>query len=182
VVRTFLAAVGFIAAAALVLAGGLSPRGVSAHADLVRAEPEINSKVALSPSQLILHFSQGVKQAGSFIQIEDTDGNRLPLDVGFDAAEAKVMIAKPVSPLPPGVYKVHWQTLSADDDDFHDGDYQLIVLNPDGSDPEGVASSVGPDDGGGSDTVVLIAVIAAVVAGIGGLGYYLRKSSSRAPR
>jgi methionine-rich copper-binding protein CopC len=168
----------------MLLAAVPSANQVSAHADLIRAEPEINSKVPLSPSQLILHFSQDIKPAGSFVQIEDKNGARAPVDVGFDPADAKVMTAKLVSPVSPGVYKVHWQTLSAADDDSHDGDYTLVVLNPDGSDPEGVASSMGPEggSGGSSGRLLLIAVIVAAVLGIGGLGIYLRSSIAKAAK
>lgn len=182
--RAFLAAVGMIATAALLLTA-LPSSGAEAHADLVRAEPEIDSRVATSPAQLVLHFSQEVKQVGSFIQIEDASGNRPPLEVAFDPTDGKVMIAKPVSPLVSGVYKVHWQTLSAGDDDFHDGEYELTILNPDGSEPDGVPSSIGSDEdgqgkSGESGTTILIAVMAPVLIGIGGLGFYLRSLNGRA--
>src|SRR5688572_28159922 len=50
--------------------------GVGAHADLLRAEPAVDARLAQPPAQLTLHFSQGLKQEGSFIQIENVTGTR----------------------------------------------------------------------------------------------------------
>lgn len=172
---------GIFAALMLLLVVAGSSTEADAHADLIGAEPAVDSKLWEAPSTLALHFSQGIKEQGSFILIEDGAGTRLPLTVSFDAADRKVMRGTPVSPLPPGLYTVLWQTLSADDDDFHDGSYQLTVLNPDGSNPEGPTSSVGPeDDGGSGGTIILAGVSAAVVIVIGGLVYHLRTSRGQA--
>jgi methionine-rich copper-binding protein CopC len=168
--------------AALVLVAAVGPAArVDAHADLVGSEPAADSKLKQPPASLVLHFSQAIKHEGSFILIEDAAGNRLPLTVSFDDADGKVMRGAPASPLPPGVYKVLWQTLSDDDDDFDDGSYQLTVLNPDGSDPEGPTSSVGPEiSGGGSDSqrIILVVVSIAVVVIVGGIAVYLQRSNN----
>jgi methionine-rich copper-binding protein CopC len=171
--RTSGAVVGIVFALAVGFVGG--SRIASAHADLVSAEPAVDAKERQPPATLVLHFSQGIKHEGSFILIEDADGTRLPLTVSFDENDATVMRGTPDSPLQPGVYKVLWQTLSADDDDFDDGSYRLTVLNPDGSDPEGPTSSVEPDEKGGSsgDTIILVAVAIAVVVAVGGIAYYI---------
>jgi methionine-rich copper-binding protein CopC len=165
---------------ALVWLAGSGGRA-DAHADLVSAEPAMDSKVQQAPAVLVLHFSQGIKHEGSFILIEDVSGTRLPLMVSFDDADNKIMRGTPVSPLPPGAYKVLWQTLSADDDDFDDGSYGLTVLNADGSDPDGPASSIEPEDSGGGNggTIILIAVSVVVVVSIGGIAYYLRSTGGR---
>ena len=155
---------------------------VTGHADLIRAEPAVDSRLAQPPAELTLHFSQGLKQEGSFVLLEDDEGERLPVSVSFDASDNKVMRAALGSSLGPSVYTVLWQTLSADDDDYHDGNYQLIVLNPDGSAPDAppAAGDSASDGGGDSETLMLVLVTGLVVVGVGGLAFFLR-SQSRQP-
>ncbi len=150
---------------------------VAAHADLVEAEPAAGSELSTPPAELTLTFSQGLKQAGSFVLIEDSSGNRVPVQVAFDPADAKVMGVTIGATLAPGVYEVRWQTLSADDDDYHDGSYSLTVLNPDGSKPGEALQASSSDDNGGSDTLILVVVSVVVVLMVGALALYIRKTS-----
>jgi methionine-rich copper-binding protein CopC len=180
-VRSKLAA--FAGLAVLMVLSALPAASVGAHADLIRADPAPDSRLAQSPAQLTLYFSQGLKQAGSHILVEDASGTRQPVQLSFHANDAKVMRAS-LGTLQPGIYKVLWQTLSADDDDYHDGSYQLTVLNPNGSAPSGAPSSgdSGGDDVGSSrDMLMLVIVSVVVVVGIGGLAYYIR-AQGRAAR
>lgn len=163
-------------AIALVLVTFGLPASASAHADLIKAEPPINTSVRQAPTQLNLYFSQGVKPNGSFVVVEDGKEVALDTQVTYDVADNKIVhVAVPA--MAPGVYNVRWQTLSADDDDYHIGDYKLTVLNPDGSEPAGAAPAADKDDSGGSDTIILVVVSVVVVAMVGGLGYYIRKTS-----
>jgi methionine-rich copper-binding protein CopC len=160
---------------------GAQPQQVAAHADLLRAEPVVDAKLAQPPAQLTLSFSQGLKRDGSFIQVEESDGSRIPVLVSFDDSDAKIMRAA-VNGLIPGSYTVKWQTLSADDD-YHDGTYALTVLNADGSEPEGGPTSsttAEEDEGGGSGAVIPVAVTAVVAVFVGGLAFYIQKSGSPA--
>jgi methionine-rich copper-binding protein CopC len=158
---------------------GVSSGSAAAHADLLRAEPAAGSELRQSPTQLTLYFSQGLKPNGSFIQVVDEGGNLVPAQVTFDDGDSKMMRAS-VPTLAPGVYKVRWQTLSANDDDYHDGAYSLTVLNPDGSRPASAAPARSGDDGS-SASIVLIAVSIAVVLIVGGLALYIR-GLGRQPR
>jgi hypothetical protein len=87
------------------------------------------------------------------------------LRLQFDPANPKVMWAT-LGPLRPDVYTVRWQSLSADDDDYADGSYQLTVLNPDGSPPNATTEPIIPDDndgGGSGSTMLIVSAVAAVV-------------------
>lgn len=165
---------------ALIVAGLSGPTPAGAHADLLRAEPEPGSRVAQPPAQLTLFFSQALKQEGSFVIVEDASGARLPVNVALDPADRKIMRAT-VSGMQPGVYRVLWQTLSADDDDYHDGSYQIVVLNPDGSLPPGAEASQESTGGSSNDTLMLIVISALVVAGVGGLALFLRRTARKTP-
>ena len=108
----------------------------------------------------------------------DNTAAMLTAGFAFDPADPKVMRAT-LEPLQPGVYTVKYQSLSADDDDYHDGAYQFTVLNPDGSElGSGVSSSVGPDAAGeaddGSSSATLLAGVATVVLVGGALVFALR--------
>jgi hypothetical protein len=125
---------------------------------------------------MTLRFTQGLKPEGSFVQVAGTDGVNRVSGFTFDTADTKVMRAT-LQPLQPGVYTVKYQSLSADDDDYHDGTYQFTVLNPDGTDPV-AAPSPGQSSGDGADgessVTTILAVVAAVVAVGGALVFALR--------
>jgi hypothetical protein len=74
-----------------------------------------------------------------------------------------------LQPFGAGVYTVKYQSLSADDDDYHDGTYEFTVLNPDGSEPGGASDRAktppGDDDGGSITTIVAVVVAALAIGG-----------------
>jgi methionine-rich copper-binding protein CopC len=144
-----------------------------AHADLVRADPPPDSRLRAAPVELELFFSQGLKHVGSFVQVENSAGERLEVRVVFDDADPKAMKATISGMTDPGAYRVRWQTLSADDDDYHDGSYQLILLNPDGSIPSSVQSSAARGESG-NDTLIVVALGAIVLLLLVALGVFLR--------
>src|SRR5918994_2458223 len=121
---------------AVTLVAGLPVTGVIAHAELKSSEPPGGGTLATTPAELTLNFSQNLVTAQSWVAILDAQGGDTQLKVSFDPNDRKVM--KATTPqLPPGIYTIRWQSLSADDDDFATGSYKLIVLNPDGSRPPG---------------------------------------------
>jgi methionine-rich copper-binding protein CopC len=144
-----------------------------AHADLVRAEPPPDSRLRSPPARLELFFSQGLKHEGSFVQVENASGERIGVQVSFDETDANVMRATVSGMTAPGAYRVRWQTLSADDDDYHDGAYQLVLLNPDGSAPPG-AGEIATTEDGGNDTLLLGAVAVLVALLLLALAVFLR--------
>jgi copper resistance protein C len=155
-------------------ASALQPSGASAHANLDTSDPPKDARLAQAPSMMTLRFTQGLKPEGSFVQVAGSDGVNRVAGFTFDPADPKVMRAT-LQPLGPGVYTVRYQSLSADDDDYHDGTFTFTVLNPDGTDP-GSSPSPGDvlaDDDGGSMTTIL-AVVAAVGLVGGALVFAMR--------
>jgi len=153
----------------------LTVSGASAHANLDTSDPPKDARLAQAPTTMTLRFTQGLKSDGSFVQVASADGVNKVSGFTFDPADARVMRAT-LQPLQPGVYTVKYQSLSADDDDYHDGTYQFTVLNPDGSEPGSHSDPVqtpDEDDGGGSTATILAAVAAVVVVG-GALVFALR--------
>ena len=128
-----------------------------------------------------LRFTQGLKPEPSWVQVAGDDGVNRVTEFSFDPVDEKLMRAE-LEPLHAGVYNVKYQSHSADDNDYHDGTYQFVVLNPDGSDPGAeVASSQPPgdeDDGGSATTS--IAVVAAVILVGGALVFAFRYKRSPA--
>ena len=130
---------------------------------------------------MTLRFTQGLQPEGTFVQVAGADGVNKVTTFTFDPADAKVMRAT-LQPLGPGVYTVKYQSLSADDDDYHDGTYTFTVLNPDGSEPgeqPGAVETPGDDDDDGSATTI-IAVVAAVILVGGALIFAFRYKRSPA--
>jgi methionine-rich copper-binding protein CopC len=139
---------------------------VSAHADLIRAEPAAGSNLQQAPAQLTLFFTQRLKPEGSWVRLDDSRGQDVPVTYAIDSADAKVMrVTLPA--LKPDTYKVRWQTLSADDDDYAGGSYGLTVLEAgaSGGSPE---ESSGDAGAGGGGVALYAGIAVAVVALIGG--------------
>ena len=114
-----------------------------------------------------VRFTQGLKPSGSFVQVAGADGVNRVSAFTFDAVDPKLMRAT-LQPLQPGVYTVKYQSLSADDDDYHDGTYQFTVLNPDGTNPVAPPDPVqtpDEDEGSGSTTTILAVVAAVAIVG-----------------
>jgi methionine-rich copper-binding protein CopC len=142
----------------------------SAHANLDHSEPAADARLVQAPQTLSLYFTQTLNPSGSWINLEDSAGKVTPLAAQVDSADTKVMRA-PLPRLAPGAYTVRWQSLSADDDDYADGSFRFVVLNPDGSDPGATSdkSSSDSDDSGGAGLGMIglgVALVVAVVAAI----------------
>jgi methionine-rich copper-binding protein CopC len=131
-----------------------------AHAELQSSEPPAGGTLATTPAQLTLRFSQNLIATQSWVAIRDSLGGDTQLNVTVDPNDRKVMRAT-TPQLQPGVYTIRWQSLSAEDDDFATGSYELTVLNPDGSKP------AGNEDNTGFVLLIVGAGLAAAVAGFG---------------
>jgi copper transport protein len=88
---------------------------VSAHALLVRSNPEANAVLQQAPAQVELFFSETLEPKLSSISV--LDSNNLTVDAGdvrVDAADP-TRITVTLHALPDGVYTVSWKALSAID-------------------------------------------------------------------
>jgi methionine-rich copper-binding protein CopC len=138
-----------------------SPVAVRAHASLDRAEPPPDARLTEAPSELRLFFTQALVRRGSYVQVRDAREVEVPVQLGFDDANPRLMRAG-LPALQPGSYTVKWQSLSADDDDYADGTYKLTVLGADGRAPD--ESGSGSADGRLGTIVLPAAAAAAIVA------------------
>ena len=119
-----------------------------AHASLVSASPGNNETVRRPPVRVVLHFSEAVERKLTQIQVRDTSQARVDTaDTAFDDNDP-TLASVGLKVLAPGLYFVQWSNVSSVDGHNLQGTYPFIVLNPDGSYPEGVTL----DTTGGSTT------------------------------
>jgi methionine-rich copper-binding protein CopC len=83
----------------------------SAHAMLDHAEPRVGNKVATTPHEVTLWFTQKLEPAFSTINVTDSAGKRV------DSGETRVsgsQMSVELRPGGPGTYHVKWHVLSVD--------------------------------------------------------------------
>jgi copper transport protein len=115
---------------------------VSAHALLVRSSPAANDRLSRSPAIVDLWFSEPLDQSFSRVEVRDQNGQRVSEGrIEFNPGDPTQMSSR-LRQLGPGIYIVSWRTLSTVDGHQWTGSYPFIVLNPDGSVPEGSQASV----------------------------------------
>ena len=90
-----------------------SPPAATVHTMLVASEPAANSRLAASPSQLRLVYSEPVEGKLSRVTIVPSSGAPIVLKPTADPKDVHGVIA-PMTPLAPGKYRVEWRVVSAD--------------------------------------------------------------------
>ena len=101
---------------------------VSAHAELVRSDPEANATLPAAPPQVTAYFSQPLDAAGSRLDVTGADGT--PVSQGDStilADDNKAMQVALQPDLAPGAYTVQWTTKSAEDGDEANGSFSFTV-------------------------------------------------------
>src|SRR6476469_5129981 len=125
-------------AAAVLLAVAGRPVAVLAHAEYYHSEPAADAVVAASPSQVKVFFSEGVKSgSGSSLKVVNAAGQQVDNNdskVDTTVKERNVMTVTLKPSLPAGIYTVQWKTVSADDNEADDGDFNFTV-RPTGAAP-----------------------------------------------
>ena len=84
------------------------------HATLLRSTPAADSRLAKSPDNIRLVFSEQVVPALSQITLVGPDGNGTQLQVANDPHDVHVVVGRVTGALTTGAYKVNWRVLSAD--------------------------------------------------------------------
>ena len=85
-----------------------------AHARLETATPAVGSTVA-APSEIRLHFSEGVEPRFSGLTLTAANGSTAPLgSPSAEGAGRDILVVPVAKPLSPGVYTVHWHAVSVD--------------------------------------------------------------------
>ena len=112
----------------------LPSAAVSAHANLVRSDPERGSSLARAPGVITLEFSEPLDPALSQVQLYDAHGKVVVQGPGtIDPATPMVMTLTLPASLPDGSYAAVWQTHSATDGHFANGSVAFSVGKNDSS-------------------------------------------------
>jgi len=85
-----------------------------AHAHLTGSTPAADAKLAETPVEVVIDFSEALEPKFSAIEVDDVKGARVDKgDVHIAPGNAK-RLAISVNPLAPGLYKVVWHVTSTD--------------------------------------------------------------------
>ncbi len=112
---------------------------VSAHANLVRAEPAPGGKVKTAPKVVRAWFDDELDPKGSSVSVLDSHGKRV--DSGKGGVDPKDKTRKSMivrlKRLAPGTYTVKWKAFTADDNKTTEGTFRFTVASStSGSDSE----------------------------------------------
>ena len=100
-----------LAAALLAVAAGHA----EAHALLKTAEPAVGATVSAGPTELRLHFSEGVEPAFSAVEITANDAETItPTAIVTDPTDTATLVVRLPVPLISGQYRIHWHVVSVD--------------------------------------------------------------------
>ena len=84
-----------------------------AHAFLDGAVPRVGSEIPASPTEVMLHFTQGIEPDFSKIEVQGPAGADVTAGPAHIAGDP-THYAVPVRKLPPGIYTVIWHVTSVD--------------------------------------------------------------------
>jgi copper resistance protein C len=111
----FIAGLGVLAAAVQ----------AQAHAHLMASVPAKDATVA-APTLLTLHFSEKLEATFSGLELDRSDGTRVPVTSAVPNDDPKTILGRVTGRLPPGVYTVKWHNVSADSHRM-EGSYSFTV-------------------------------------------------------
>ena len=103
---------------------------VLAHADYDRSVPAADEVVLQAPQQVQVWFTQELfrREGKNSLEVYSPDQQRIDLDdAAIDDDDRKLMTVSLPPDLANGVYIVRWRTLSADDGDDANGEFQFTV-------------------------------------------------------
>lgn len=103
---------------------------VLAHADYDSSVPAADEVLSQAPQQVQVWFTQDLfrREGQNTLEVYGPDDQRVDLDdAAIDDDNRKLMTVSLQSDLANGVYTVRWRTLSADDGDDADGDFQFTI-------------------------------------------------------
>ena len=106
------------------------PANVSAHAGYDHSEPTAGSTVATVPTTVKVWFTESVQLRGSSMKVTNAGGQQVDSkDLKLDPSDAdhKLLVLSLNPGLPAGTYTVAWKTVSADDGDEEEGEFNFTV-------------------------------------------------------
>lgn len=172
-----------LAAVAIAIGTGFAlgwPQQAAAHAVLERSIPVQNQKLpaALPPALVETWYSEPLERSFTKVKVLDTLGSEVQSGETLFSDDAFYAAVALPPELPPGVYTVSYQNVSTVDGHVWGGTFGFIVLNADGSVPQGaIRQGGGPGQQGflpgvGDSTLRWFEMLAAV-AMAGAAGFYL---------
>jgi copper transport protein len=117
------------------MVGFASP--VSAHAQLIRSNPEQGAQLGAAPTTITIDFNEPIRAAGNGIQVFSADQTRL--DTGATSTDGKQMRVA-LKPLQDGAFVVVWQGVSLDGHPIR-GSYTFQVGEGDQAAVAGIADA-----------------------------------------
>jgi copper transport protein len=137
--RVRLVAARLLGGAVLTLAAVLLlPVTASAHALVVRSEPQAGSALAQVPSAVTVTFSEAPEPSQSSIVVVDGSGRTVSRGRAAPVPNNPLEMTVPLGPLLNGVYTVRWKTVSKDDGHASSDSFTF------GVGPSAYAASAGP--------------------------------------
>jgi copper transport protein len=122
--------VGWISLGLALLASVLVVTGATAHALLLKSQPEAGATLVQSPLQVTAWFSQELDTGLSTLLVVNGDGQQVDNgDGGVDLNDpnhASLVVSLPPV-LPAGLYTVQWTATSAEDGDPTTGQFSFII-------------------------------------------------------
>jgi len=91
-----------------------TPQCAFAHAMLLKSEPAVGDNVSPPPTELVLHFSEGVEPAFTTVIVTDGSGGQVQSGAPAVATGDQKILHVPLKPLAAGEYKVEWHATSVD--------------------------------------------------------------------
>jgi methionine-rich copper-binding protein CopC len=165
---SFRAAVSGLLVLAAVMLAPIAMPGASAHAELASANPPPDGSVTSLPAQLILTFTEEVREDSVSVEVTGPGGERV--DDGNAALDLtnpdRTVVRVSLFSGGPGAYTVSWQTVSNIDGDSATGSYRFAVVpatSPGagsvgtpvaGIEPTGVTTATATVDPEGTTTVL----------------------------
>lgn len=142
----------------------------AAHAALSASQPGQNTRVAQSPEEIVLTFSERLNGDYTTIVVSDAAGAQMPVD--GPTVDQERGIVRPVQPLPDGVYTVAYRVVSVDGHPVQ-GAFRFAVnvpLTGASADPAQDGAAAGSDEAeaAGNRLGWLLAFAGAVALLIGG--------------
>ena len=117
---------------------------VLAHADYDNSVPAAGEVVSQAPQQVQVWFTQELfrREGQNSLEVYGPDDRRVDQDdAAIDDDNRKLMTVALQSDLPNGVYTVRWRTLSADDGDDTEGEFQFTI-QADEPEPEATPTAI----------------------------------------
>jgi copper transport protein len=112
----------------VILTTVIAPQTASAHASLVQAAPEADSKLQESPTEVSVTFNERLDEGLYYIKVFDHTGNEVTRNKAHMNAENNGVVLN-LPKLPEGVYLISYHVISADGHPVG-GSYPITIGNP----------------------------------------------------